>query len=96
MFEKYLESCESTGIESLELKDVATEYILAVLKVSENFPSLTNLSCSEMKSQVQNKEKVQAMVCQNDVLVVTVWIFTEITNEMIFLFIIMIICIHIC
>ena len=81
MFEKYLESCESTGIESLELKDVATEYILAVLKVSENFPSLTNLSCSEMKSQVQNKEKVQAMVCQNDVLVVTVWIFTEIPNE---------------
>ena len=68
MFEKCLESCESTGIESLELKDVSTEYILAVLKVSEKFPSLINLSCSEMKSYGQNKEKVQAMVCQNDVL----------------------------
>ena len=58
MFEKCLESCESTGIESLELKDVATEYSLAVLKVSEKFPSLTNLSCSEMKSHGQKKEKV--------------------------------------
>ena len=67
MFEKCLESCESTGIESLELKDVVTEYILAVLKVSETFPSLINLSCSEMKSQVQN-QKVQAMVCQNELL----------------------------
>ena len=58
MFEKCLESCESTGIESLELKDVATEYILAVLKVSEKFPSLISLSCNEMKSHGQKKEKV--------------------------------------
>ena len=60
-FEKCLVTCESSHIKSLELKDVALEYLITVLKFSKRNQTLSKLLYHEPKAVAGNK-KVQSMV----------------------------------
>ena len=66
-FEKCLVTCESSHIKSFELKDVALEYLITVLKFSKRNQTLSKLLYHEPKAVAGNK-KIQSMVCTTIVL----------------------------